>query len=413
MLLNYIFIAFFLLAFAFGLLEVVLSGEWNVFSTMVDATFVQAKNGFEIALYLTGVLALWLGLMRIAERAGLIDKLAKASAPVLGCLFPSVPKGHPVMGNIFMNISANILGLDNAATPLGIEAMEKLQTLNKRKEEISDAMIMFLALNASGLTLIPTSIMAFRMQAGAANPTDIFIPILIATAASTLTAIWVIGLKQRINLFQRPLLLLYLVMVTLAALVLFAWKYFSQEQFAQISSAVSSLLLFSIITLFIFSGWKARINVYEAFIDGAKEGFHTAVGIIPYLVAILVAIGVFRASGAMDYLSEGIRWLAEVLGWDTRFVDGLPTILMKPLSGSGARGLMVDAMQTYGADSFVGRLCCTVQGCSDTTFYVVAVYLGAVGIKKSRYVLGASLFADLIGAIVAILVTYLFFASVN
>lgn len=410
MLLNYIFVAFFLLALAFGLLEVVLTGSYSVFGRMVDATFVQAKNGFEISLYLSGVLALWLGLMRIAERAGLVGRLAKVAAPVLHCLFPSIPKGHPVLGNIFMNVSANLLGLDNAATPLGIQAMERLQELNEKKDEATDAMIMFLAINASGLTLIPTSIMAFRMQAGAANPTDVFLPILIATTASTLTAIWIVGFRQRINLFRGPLLIFYAAVALLIGLVIAAWRLLPTETFSDLSSTVSAVLLFGVISLFVFCGLKARINVYEAFIDGAKGGFQTAISIVPYLVAILVAVGVFRASGAMDYLCGALHWLVELVGADARFVEALPTMLMKPLSGSGARGLMAEAMQVYGADSFVGRLCSTVQGCSDTTLYVVAVYLGAVGIKRSRYLVGASLSADLAGAVVAVLVTYLFFA---
>ncbi|MFC4666351.1 nucleoside recognition domain-containing protein [Falsiporphyromonas endometrii] len=410
MILNYIFSGFFIVGLLFALLHILLTGEWTIFNDMVGATFNEAKNGFEISLYLTGVLSLWLGFMKIAERSGLIAKVGHFASPVLCRLFPSIPKNHPVLGNIFMNISANMLGLDNAATPLGIRSMERLQSLNDKKERATDAMIMFLAINASGLTLIPTSIMAFRMQAGAGNPADVFLPILIATATSTLTAIAVVAIKQRINLFQKPLLLLFGFTIAFIAIMLWASRCLNPDVFAHLSSVVSAVILFSVIIAFIMSGLLAKVNVFEAFIDGAKGGFEVAVGIIPYLIALLVAIGVFRASGAMDFLSDGLRALVGWIGLDTQFVDGLPTILMKPLSGSGSRGLMVDAMHHFGPDSFVGRLCSTVQGCSDTTFYVVAVYYGAVGIKNTRYTVGASLLADLTGAVMAIIVTYMFFA---
>lgn len=410
MVLNYIFIAFFVIAGVVALGALCLSGDFSVFERIMSATFEQSKNGFEISLYLTGVLSLWLGFLRIAERSGLIDTFARLVSPVLSVLFPSVPKGHPAMGNIFMNISANVLGLDNAATPLGLKTMNALQELNPRKDEPSDAMMMFIALNASGLTIIPTSIIAFRMQAGASNPADVFIPILLATTVSTLTAMLLVGLRQRINLLAPPLLLVYALVALLFGGIYYASTAVSLEVFSRVSAGISAMMLVGMMLLFLLSGLRRGVNVYDAFIEGAKEGFTTAVGIIPYLIAMLVGIGVFRASGAMDLLSSGLTAVVSWLGLDTSWVEALPTMLMKPLSGSGARGLMVDAMQTYGADSFVGRLACTVQGACDTTFYVIALYLGSIGIKRSSYVLGYSLLADLAGCIAAVLATYLFFA---
>lgn len=410
MVLNYIFVAFFVLASLIALGAVVLSGDFSVFQRMMSASFEQSKNGFEIALYLTGVLSLWLGFLRIAERSGLIDALARLSSPVLTRLFPSIPKGHPALGNIFMNISANILGLDNAATPLGLKTMNALQELNPKKDKPSDAMNMFIALNASGLTIIPTSIIAFRLQAGAANPADIFIPILVATTVSTLVAMLLVGIKQGINLLCRPLLGLYAVLALGITLILVASQRLDAEAFSRWTSGISAMLLVGIMLVFILSGVRRGINVYDTFIEGAKEGFSTAVTIIPYLIAMLVGIGVFRASGAMDLISQGLSYIVATWGWDAAWVDALPTMLMKPLSGSGARGLMVDAMQTHGADSFVGRLACCVQGASDTTFYVIALYLGSIGIRKGSYVLTYSLIADFIGMFVATLVCYLFFA---
>lgn len=410
MVLNYIFIAFFVIAGVVALGVLCLSGDFSVFERIMSATFEQSKNGFEISLYLTGVLSLWLGFLRIAERSGLIDTFARLVSPVLSVLFPSVPKGHPAMGNIFMNISANVLGLDNAATPLGLKTMNALQELNPRKDEPSDAMMMFIALNASGLTIIPTSIIAFRMQAGASNPADVFIPILLVTTVSTLTAMLLVGLRQRINLLAPPLLLVYALVALLFGGIYYASTAVSLEVFSRVSAGISAMMLVGMMLLFLLSGLRRGVNVYDAFIEGAKEGFTTAVGIIPYLIAMLVGIGVFRASGAMDLLSSGLTAVVSWLGLDTSWVEALPTMLMKPLSGSGARGLMVDAMQTYGADSFVGRLACTVQGACDTTFYVIALYLGSIGIKRSSYVLGYSLLADLAGCIAAVLATYLFFA---
>lgn len=410
MALNYIFVGFFFIAFLVAVYTFCTTGDWAVFNRLMTATFDQSKNGFEISLYLTGVLSLWLGLLKVAERAGLIQTLGRLASPVLTKLFPSVPKEHPAMGNIFMNISANVLGLDNAATPLGLNTMKSLQELNASKETPSDAMLMFIALNASGLTIIPTSIIAFRLQAGAANPADVFFPILLSTTASTLVAVLLVGLKQRINLLCRPILLFLIALGALFGGILYASRVLPTDTFRDLSTGVSSLLLLAVIMLFFIAGLRKRVNVYDAFIDGAKEGFSTAVGIIPYLVAMLVGIGVFRASGAMDMVLEAVRWLTGWIAVDNRWVEALPTMLMKPLSGSGARALMVDAMQTHGADSFIGRLCCTVQGATDTIFYVVALYLGSIGIKRSSYVLGYSLLADLAGVIVAVLVTYLFFS---
>ncbi len=410
MVLNYIFIAFFVIAIGIALIHLIFTGDFSVFEAIMQSSFVQAKNGFEIALYLTGILCLWLGLLKIAEESGVTDKLASLASPILVRLFPSLPKGHKVFGNIFMNISANMLGLDNAATPLGLKTMQDLQTLNKEKESPSDAMIMFLALNASGLTLIPTTIIAFRMQAGAVNPADVFLPILMATSAATLVAIILVALKQGISLVSKPLLIFFFSFLALFTGVIYLAQTMPNEEFSRISTGISAFLLMSIILVFLLSAWRKGINAYDTFISGAKEGFDTAVMIVPYLVAMLVSIGVFRASGAMDLVMQGFTFLVNLIGLDTQWVEAIPTILMKPLSGSGARGLMVDAMQTYGADSFVGRLCCTVQGTSDTTFYVIALYLGSVGISRTKYLVTYSLLADLAGAITAIFCTYLFFS---
>ncbi|KGO01754.1 nucleoside recognition domain-containing protein [Porphyromonas sp. COT-290 OH3588] len=410
MVLNYIFVGFFVIAFVMALGHLFLTGDFLIFERIMKACFDQSKNGFEISLYLTGVLCLWLGLLKIAERTGIIQTLASWASPLLSILFPSVPKNHPAMGNIFMNISANMLGLDNAATPLGLKTMESLQSLNPRKEEPTDAMLMFLGLNASGLTIIPSSVIAFRMQAGAVNPADVFLPILMATTASTLVVMLLMAIKQRINLWRRPMIMFLLVVLSLFASIVWLGAQLPPEEFSRISTGISSMVLVGIILAFVFGGVRRRINVYESFIEGAKEGFSTAVGIIPYLIAMLVGIGVFRASGAMDLFAEGLLSLFESLGWDSRWVEALPTMLMKPLSGSGARGLMVDAMQTHGADSFVGRLACTVQGASDTTFYIIALYFGAIGIRRTAYAVPYSLLADLAGAVTATLVTYLFFA---
>ena len=411
MVLNYIWIAFFFIAFIVALGKLLFMGDTGVFTDIISATFSSAKSGFEISLGLTGVLSLWLGIMKIGEKGGVIQMFARFASPVFSKLFPSLPKDHPGVGSIFMNFSANLLGLDNAATPMGLKAMQQLQETNADKTSASDPMIMFLCINASGLTLIPITIMMYRAQMGAANPSDVFLPIMLATFSSTLVAILAVCLRQRINIFQKNLLLFFLGTAVFIGGLVWLFHSLEQEKVSLYSTVFSNTLLFTIICGFILSGVRKRINVYDAFIEGAKEGFKTAVTIIPYLIAILVAIGVFRASGAMDFLIEAIRRGVEAMGMNADFVGGLPTILMKPLSGSGARGMMLDAMQTYGADSFVGRLSSIVQGSADTTFYVVALYYGSVGIRNTRYTVQCSLLADLAGAIAAVALTYLFFAQ--
>ena len=409
MVLNYIWIAFFLIAFVVALCKLVIGGDTEVFTQIINASFASAKTGFEISLGLTGILSLWLGIMKIGEKGGVIQSFARLAAPVFSKLFPGIPKDHPVTGSIFMNLSANLLGLDNAATPMGLKAMQQLQELNAEKDSASNPMIMFLCINASGLTLIPITIMMYRAQMGAANPSDIFLPIMLATFTSTLVAILAVCIKQRINILQRNLLLFFGGLALFIGGLVWLFNSLEQEQVSLYSTLFANTLLFTIICGFIISGIRKKINVYDTFIEGAKEGFKTAVTIIPYLIAVLVAIGIFRASGAMDFLIDGIRMGVSAAGLDTKFVEGLPTMLMKPLSGSGARGMMLDAMNTYGADSFVGRLSSIVQGSSDTTFYVVALYYGSVGIRKTRYTVQCSLLADLAGAIAAVAMTYLFF----
>ena len=409
MVLNYIFIAFFFIAFVIAVVKLVVLGDVDVFPEIIDSTFSSAKTGFEISLGLTGVLSLWLGIMKVGEKGGVVNVLAKVLSPVFSRLFPSIPNGHPVTGTIFMNIAANMLGLDNAATPMGLKAMKELQTLNPEKERATDAMIMFLVLNTSGLTLIPVSIMVYRAQLGAANPTDIFVPILLATFFSTLAGIIVTSLYQKINLLNRTLLFTLGAMVLAVAGVIWSFAVMSQETMDIVSKTVANVLLLTIIVMFFFAGVRKKVNVYDAFIEGAKEGFQTAITIIPYLIAILVAIGVFRASGAMDWLIHGVAWSVEQCGIDADFVGALPTALMKPLSGSGARGMMVDAMTQYGADSFVGRLASVFQGSTDTTFYVLAVYFGSVGIRHTRHAVTCGLAADLAGIISAIVICYIFF----
>ena len=410
MVLNYIWIAFFLIAFVVALGKLIFAGDTVVFTEIINSSFVSAKTGFEISLGLTGILSLWLGIMKIGERGGVIQSFARLGAPVFSKLFPGIPKEHPVTGSIFMNISANLLGLDNAATPMGLKAMQQLQELNTEKDSASNPMIMFLCINASGLTLIPITIMMYRAQMGAANPSDVFLPIMLATFPSTLVAILAVCIKQRINILQRNLVLFFGGLAAFIGGLVWLFNSLEQEQVSLYSTLFANTLLFTIICGFIVSGIRKKINVYDTFIEGAKEGFKTAITIIPYLVAILVGIGVFRASGAMDFIIEGIRMGVGALGINTDFVGGLPTILMKPLSGSGARGMMLDAMNTYGADSFVGRLASIVQGSTDTTFYVVALYYGSVGIRNTRYTIQCSLLADLVGAIAAITLTYIFFA---
>ena len=409
MVLNYIWISFFILAFVIGLIQLVFFGNVEVFPAMMDSTFASSKTAFEISLGLTGVLSLWLGIMKIGEKGGVVNILARILSPVFCKLFPDIPKGHPVTGSIFMNIAANMLGLDNAATPLGLKAMEQLQDLNTKKDTATNPMIMFLVLNTSGLTLIPVSIMVYRAQMGAAQPTDIFVPILLATFFSTLAGIIATSIYQRINLINRTMLLTLGGACIVVASVIWGFSRMSKEQVDIVSTTTANILLMTIIVGFILSGVRKKVNVYDAFIEGAKDGFQTAVRIIPYLVAILVGIGVFRASGAMDWLIGGIKWTVEAIGGNTDFVGALPTALMKPLSGSGARGMMVDAMTTYGADSFVGRLSCIFQGSTDTTFYVLAVYFGSVGVRYTRHAVACGLLADLAGIIAAIAICYLFF----
>ncbi len=409
MVLNYIWIAFFITAFVIALIKLVFLGDFEVFPAMMNSTFESSKTAFEISLGLTGVLSLWLGIMKIGEKGGMVNALAKLLSPVFCKLFPDIPKGHPVTGSIFMNIAANMLGLDNAATPLGLKTMEQLQDLNKKKDTATNPMIMFLVLNTSGLTLVPVSIMVYRAQMGAAQPTDIFIPILLATFFSTISGIIITSLFQRINLLNKVMVLTIGGMCTAVAAIIWGFGQLDKDQMNIVSTTAANILLMSIIVGFILAGVKKRVNVYDAFIEGAKEGFQTAVRIIPYLVAILVGIGVFRASGAMDWLIGGVKWTVEACGGNTDFVGALPTALMKPLSGSGARGMMVDAMTTYGADSFVGRLSCVFQGSTDTTFYILAVYFGSVGIRYTRHAVACGLLADLAGVIASIAICYMFF----
>ena len=409
MVLNYIWIAFFLVAFVIALVRLIFMGDTEGFPAIMNSTFDTSKTAFEISLGLTGVLSLWLGIMKIGEKGGVVNVVARVLSPVFTRLFPDIPKGHPVTGSIFMNVAANMLGLDNAATPLGLKAMEQLQELNPKKDTATNPMIMFLVLNTSGLTLIPVSIMVYRAQMGAAQPTDIFVPILLATFFSTLAGIIVTSLYQRINLINRTMLLTLGGMCAVVAAIIWGFSQMDKSQMNVVSTSVANILLMTIIVVFILAGMRHRINVYDAFIEGAKDGFTTAVRIIPYLVAILVGIGVFRASGAMDMLIDGIKWIVATLGGNTDFVGALPTALMKPLSGSGARGMMVDAMTTYGADSFVGRLSCIFQGSTDTTFYILAVYFGSVGVRYTRHAVACGLLADLAGVVAAIAICYMFF----
>ena len=408
MVLNYIWIGFFAIAFLIAAVQLLL-GNTDVFPAIMNSTFDNAKTAFEISLGLTGVLSLWMGIMKIGERGGLVDSMARWLSPLLVRLFPEIPAGHPVFGHIFMNFSANMLGLDNAATPLGLKAMEGLQELNRKKDVATNAMIMFLVLNTSGLTIIPVGVMVYRAQMGAAQPTDVFCPILIATSVSTLAGMVVTSLYQRINLFNRAIMTFVLGICLVVSTVIWLSTQVDQATMNLWSTVVANVLLFSIIMAFIVSGVRKRVNVYEAFVEGAKGGFETAVRIIPYLVAILVAIGVFRASGAMDFIVGGIGRVVELCGGSADYVAALPTAIMKPLSGSGARGMMVDAMQQYGADSFVGRLSCVFQGATDTTFYILAVYFGSVGIRHTRHAVAAGLIADLFGIIAAMVVAAIFF----
>ena len=409
MVLNYIWIAFFLIAFAIALVRLIFMGDTEIFPAIMNSTFTTAKTAFEISLGLTGVLSLWMGILKIGEQGGVVNIVARMLAPVFSKIFPDIPKGHPVTGTMFMNFAANMLGLDNAATPMGLKAMQELQELNPHKETATNPMIMFLVLNTSGLTLIPMSVLVYRAQMGAAQPTDVFIPILLATTVATLAGLVITSIYQRISLLNRTMLLFIFGICLFVAAGTVGFMQLSKTEVEVLSTSLANIILFSIIVIFIVSGMVKKINVYEAFIEGAKEGFNTAVRIIPYLVAILVAVGVFRASGAMDMLIGGVSSCVAFFGGDTDFVAALPTAIMKPLSGSGARGLMIDTMTTYGADSFVGRLACLFQGATDTTFYILAVYFGSVGIRKTRHAVTCGLLADLAGILAAIGIAYIFF----
>ncbi|MDD3860679.1 MAG: nucleoside recognition domain-containing protein [Bacteroidales bacterium] len=409
MVLNYIWIAFFVIAFVVALIKLIFFGDVSVFPAIMNSTFDNAKLGFELSLGLTGIMTLWLGIMKVGEKGGAINYLSRAISPLFNKLFPDIPKNHPVHGSMVMNIAANMLGLDNAATPLGLKAMTELQELNTKKDTASNPMIMFLVLNTSGLTLIPISIMVFRAQLLAADPSDIFIPILLSTFVSTLIGIITVSIFQKINLLQKEILL-YLGGITLFLTgIIYGFTLLSASSLNIVSTTAANVILFSIIIVFILIALRKKINVYDSFIEGAKAGFKVAIKIIPFLIAILVSVGVFRASGALDALIDGMKWLFALTGMDTRWVEAFPVALMKPLSGSGARGLMLDTMNTYGADSFVGRLACTFQGATDTTFYIIAVYFGSIGIKNTRYAVTAGLLADLAGLIAAIFIAYLFF----
>lgn len=409
MVLNYIWIAFFLIAFLVALVKLIFFGDIEVFQTIIQSTFDTSKQGFAISLGLTGVLTLWMGIMKIGENGGVIRIFSRAIGPFFRKLFPGLPADSPAFGSIVMNVAANMLGLDNAATPMGLKAMQEMQEVNDDKESASNAQIMFLVLNTSGLTLIPVSIMVYRAQLGAVNPADIFIPILLATFFSTIAGLLAVSYFQKINLFNKTILA-YLGGLSLIVLgIIFAFTQMDKDTMRMVSNLASNLILFSIITSFITLAAYRKVNVYESFIEGAKDGFSIAIKIIPYLIAILVGIGVFRASGAFDIMIEGIRFIFDICGCNTDFIEALPTALMKPLSGSGARGMMIDTMNQYGADSFVGRLASTVQGSTDTTFYVLAVYFGSVGIKRTRHALTCGLIADFVGIIAAILLGYLFF----
>ncbi|HEY0054601.1 MAG TPA: nucleoside recognition domain-containing protein [Pedobacter sp.] len=409
MALNYIWIAFFVIAFIVALIKLIFFGDMAIFSAITTGMFDSAKTGAEISLGLIGIMTFWLGIMKIGERAGLISLFARAVNPFFSKLFPEVPKGHPAAGSVMMNFSATMLGLDNAATPLGLKAMQELQELNPEKETATNAQIMFLVLNTAGLTLIPTSVIAIRMANGAANPADIFIPSLIGTFISFLSGMIAVSIYQKINLFELPVLVFLGLFLAIMAALFFGLRGLPPAQMQAVTGALGGIVIFSIILLFIVHAAIKKLNVYEAFIDGAKEGFQTSIMIIPFLIAILVAISVFRTTGGMDYIVNSIASVVAMAGWDTSFVPALPVGLMKPLSGSGARGLMIDVMKTYGPDSFQGRLACIIQGSTETTFYILAVYFGSVNIKKTKYAIACGLFADLVGLIAAIVLAYIFF----
>ena len=409
MALNYIWIAFFLIGFTVALGKLIFTGNTQIFTDLVNAVFTNAKTGFEISLGLTGALTLWMGLLKVGEKGGVVNLLGRAIGPLFERLFPGLPKGHPAYGSIMLNIAANMLNLDNAATPVGLKAMKEMQEANPDKETASNDQIMFLVLNASGLTIIPVSVIVYRIQMGAANPADIFIPILISTFCALMTGLLSVAIIQKINLLDRVVIAYLGGLTAIVAGIIIYFTRLPKDQISDISTFAANFILISVIVLFILLAFIKKVNVYDAFIEGAKEGFNIAIRIIPFLVAILVAIGIFRASGAMDFIISGIAQFFDWIGVDTEFTGALPVAFMKPLSGSGARGLMVDAMATYGPDSFIGRLACTMQGTTDTTFYIIAVYFGSVGIKNTRYAIGCGLLADLAGFTAAILIAYLFF----
>ena len=409
MILNYIWIGFLLIAFIVACVQLLFFGNTQIFSDIMTAAFDSAKSGFEVSLGLTGALSLWLGVMKIGEKGGVLERLSNIVAPFFVKIFPEIPKGHPALASMFMNLSATMLGLGNAATPVGLKAMREMQELNAEKDKASNSMILFLVLNTAGLTLIPISVMVYRAQLGAINPADVFIPILLATFISFIAGLVMVSIVQKINLFNRVVLGTLGGITALIGGIIFFLSGLPKEQIAQYSSFAANFILLSIIISFISMAIIRKINVYDSFIEGAKEGFQVAIDIIPYLVAMLVAIGMFRASGALTFITDGIRWLVGLTGINTEFVDALPTALMKPLSGSGARGMMIETMRLHGADSFVGRLSSIIQGSTETTFYIIAVYFGSVGIKNTRYAIVCGLFADAIGIAAAIFLGYLFF----
>ena len=410
MALNYVWIAFFLIAFVVALFKLIFLGDQQIFQAIVNGTFDTAKTGAEISLGLIGLMSFWLGIMKIGEKGGMINIFARLVGPFFNKLFPEIPKNHPALGSVLMNFSANMLGLDNAATPVGLKAMKELQELNPNKDVASNAQIMFLVLNASSLTLLPITIMAYRKEAGAADPSDVFIPILLATFFSTLVGLVVTAIYQRINLLNKVILAYIGGLTIFIGSLLYYFSTLKQEEINVISQVASNVILFTVIISFIALAFYRKVNVFESFIEGAKEGFEVAIKIIPYLVGILVAVGVFRASGAMDYLVQGVSAVVSWMGFDTRFVEALPVAFMKPMSGSGARGLMIDLMHAKGADDFASRVACVIQGSTETTFYVLAVYFGSVAIKKTRHALPAALLAELAGVIAAIIIAYIFFA---
>ena len=408
MALNYIWIGLFVIGTIVGVVRLIFMGDTEALPSMMDSTFEMSKMGFEMTLGLTGTLTLWMGILKVGEDSGLVGKLAKGLSPVLSKLFPEIPKNHPALGSIFMNISANMLGLDNAATPCGLKAMQELQELNPKKDTATNSMIMFLVLNTSGLTIIPVSIMAYRAKAGSADPTDVFIPLLLTTMVSTIVGLTVVSISQRINLFRRAFLVMFAIVAALVGSLFWAMHGMDNTEVQAFCRLLTSCLIIGAIVLFICSGWYKRLNVYDSFIQGAKGGFDVAVSLIPYCVAILAAIGVFKASGALGLIQDGITYIVEACGINSDFVAAVPVALMKPLNGSGARGMMLECMATYGPDSFVGHLAGVLQGCTDTTFYILAIYFGSVGVKRYRNAVGCGLAADFAGMVAAVLFSYYF-----